>query len=219
MARLAVFDCDGTLADGQAAICIAMELAFAETGLPAPERHAVRRIVGLSLPQAIRQLAPDAADALLRDTVEAYKAAFRAARLDGSLHEPLFDGIAPMLHRLHSAGWQLAVATGKSQRGLVSLLEANALSPLFASLHTADRYPSKPHPAMLEAAMAHALAAPEQTLMIGDTVYDMHLASAAGARAIGVGWGYHECHELLAAGAEAVADTPQQLEEMIGERA
>jgi len=219
MIRLAVFDCDGTLADGQAAICTAMELAFAETGLAPPQRHAVRRIVGLSLPVAIRQLAPDVPDAQAAEAVEAYKSAFRAARMDGSLHEPLFDGIAPMLHRLHAAGWLLGVATGKSHRGLTSLLAANQLAPLFATLHTADHHPSKPHPAMLEAAMAATLAQPADTLMIGDTVYDIHMASAAGARSIGVSWGYHEADELLAAGALAVAETPEELERMIHERA
>ena len=217
--RLAVFDCDGTLADGQAAICAAMEAAFADTGLLPPQRASVRRIVGLSLPVAIRQLAPDITDAKVAEAVEAYKSAFRAARQDGSLHEPLFDGIAPMLHRLNEAGWVLGVATGKSHRGLTSLLAANRLAPLFATLHTADHYPSKPHPAMLEAAMAATLALPSDTLMIGDTVYDMHMAAAAGARAIGVGWGYHEPDELMAAGAIAVAATTRDLERMIYEQA
>lgn len=217
--RLAVFDCDGTLADGQAAICTAMEIAFAEADLAVPKRHEVRRIVGLSLPVAIRQLAPRANDAQLAAAVEAYKTAFRAARLDGSLHEPLFDGIGPLLGRLHEAGWTLGIATGKSHRGLTSLLAANKLAPLFATLHTADHYPSKPHPAMLEAAMEATLAAPEATLMIGDTVYDMQLAQAAGARGLGVAWGYHEADELLAAGAEVVADTPEDLEKLINERA
>ena len=216
--RLAVFDCDGTLADGQAAICTAMELAFAEAGLPVPERHAVRRIVGLSLPVAIRQLVPTAADDQIVAAVDAYKTAFRAARLDGSLHEPLFDGIAQMLHRLHDAGWTLGVATGKSHRGLTSLLAANQLGPLFATLHTADYHPSKPDPAMLEAAMDAVLAQPAATLMIGDTVYDMQMAVAARTRAIGVAWGYHEVAELLSAGAEAVAETPDELEAMINAR-
>lgn len=216
--KLAVFDCDGTLADGQAAICTAMELAFAETALPVPARAAVRRIVGLSLPVAIRQLAPDAPEDQQLAAVEAYKTAFRAARMDGSLHEPLFDGIAALLHRLHSAGWLLGVATGKSHRGLTSLLAANQLSPLFATLHTADYHPSKPHPAMLEAAMDAVLAQPAATLMIGDTVYDMQMALAAGTRAIGVAWGYHEVDELLAAGADAVAETPEELESLINAR-
>lgn len=217
--RLAVFDCDGTLADGQAAICTAMETAFAATGLAVPPRAAVRRIVGLSLPVALRHLAPAASPEQLAETVEAYKTAFRAARLDGSLREPLFDGIPALLRRLHEAGWLLAVATGKSHRGLTSLLAANQLGSLFTTLHTADHYPSKPHPAMLEAAMAAAQAHPTNTVMIGDTLYDIHMAAAAGTKSLGVSWGYHEADELLGAGALGVAETPEELERMIHEHA
>ncbi len=213
--RLAVFDCDGTLSDGQAAVCAAMEWAFAETGLPAPDRHNVRRTVGLSLPQAVAMLAPDCEAGLLRDTVDAYKQAFRRARADGSLHEPLFDGIAQLLAAAQGKGWLLGVATGKSDRGLASTLAAHRLGALFVTLQTADRHPSKPHPAMLQAAMAEAGAAPEHTVMIGDTAYDMAMARAAGTRALGVAWGYHAAEELLASGAQAVARTPAELEDML----
>jgi len=213
--RLAVFDCDGTLSDGQAAICAAMAAGFAEAGLPAPDPHAVRRIVGLSLPHAVARLAPDAAPAAQEQAVGAYKRAFFAARQQGTLREPLYDGIAALLGRLHRAGWMLGVATGKSDRGLEGCLVSHGLFDLFVTLQTADRHPSKPHPAMLEAAMAEAGAAPADTVVIGDTVYDVSMARAAGCRAIGVAWGYHASDELLAAGAEAVAETPEQLGEML----
>ncbi|WAT19125.1 HAD-IA family hydrolase [Aurantiacibacter sp. MUD11] len=213
--RLAVFDCDGTLSDGQAGVVNAMEVAFAETGLPAPDRHQVRRIVGLSLPQAIRSLAPDAGDEQHAATVEAYKQAFFRSRQDGSLREPLFEGIVGLLHRLHGGGWMLGVATGKSDRGLRSTLAANNLTELFATTHTADRHPSKPHPSMLEAAMADVLAEPAATVMIGDTVFDIEMARAANVRAVGVAWGYHDSAELLAAGAVGVAETMSELEELI----
>lgn len=213
--RLAVFDCDGTLSDGQAAVCTAMDVAFAEAGLPAPDRHKVRRIVGLSLPHAIAQLAPDAAPDVQMAAVQAYKHSFRSARLDGSLHEPLFDGIEELLGQLHQAGWVLGVATGKSDRGLQATLATHGLSGLFSTLQTADRHPSKPHPAMLEQAMEEALAQPASTVMIGDTAYDIEMARSAGTRALGVAWGYHEPAELLAAGAEAVAGSPAELGEML----
>ncbi|KLI65112.1 haloacid dehalogenase [Aurantiacibacter marinus] len=213
--RLAVFDCDGTLSDGQAGVCHAMEVAFAEAGLVAPPRALVRRIVGLSLPQAVRQLAPDASTGQHDAAVTAYKAAFRQSREDGSLREPLFDGIVDLLHRLHANGWALAVATGKSDRGLAATLGANGLGDLFAATHTADRHPSKPHPAMLQAAMADVLADAANTVMIGDTVYDMEMAAAAGVQAIGVSWGYHEPAELLAAGARGVADDAYELEALL----
>ncbi|WP_271077045.1 HAD-IA family hydrolase [Aurantiacibacter sp. MUD61] len=213
--RLAVFDCDGTLSDGQAGVCNAMDVAFETAGLGTPDRHFVRRIVGLSLPQAIRQLAPEADDDQLLAAVEAYKSAFRQSREDGSLREPLYDGIPDLLRRLHGTGWTLGVATGKSDRGLASTLSANDLTDLFSTLHTADRHPSKPHPAMLEAAMADVLADRGDTVMIGDTVYDIQMAAAAGCRAIGVDWGYHEPEELRDAGAIGVATTMEELEALI----
>ena len=213
--KLAVFDCDGTLSDGQAGVVNAMDAAFAEIGAPAPPRAQVRRIVGLSLPQAIRQLAPELTDSQQVAVVQAYKDAFRLSRENGSLREPLFDGIPDVLRRLHASGWTLGVATGKSDRGLTSTLAANSLSHLFVTTQTADRHPSKPNPAMLAAAMADAMADPVDTIMIGDTVYDMQMAAAAGTRAIGVSWGYHEPAELLDAGAFAVAGEPAELENLL----
>ena len=213
--RLAVFDCDGTLSDGQAGVVRSMDAAFTEQGLVPPPHHLVRRIVGLSLPQAMRELAPLADEDALRDLVDSYKAAFRAMRADGSLNEPLYEGIPALLQRLHAKGWTLGVATGKSDRGLAATLSANGLAHLFGPLHTADRHPSKPDPSMLVAAMADCLATPETTVMIGDTVYDVVMARTAGVRAIGVDWGYHEADELLNAGAEGVASSMEELEEMI----
>ena len=217
MIRLAVFDCDGTLSDGQAGVVNAMNAAFADIGAPAPHHTQVRRIVGLSLPQAVAHLAPDLPEDRQLAVVNAYKASFRRAREDGSLREPLFEGMDDMLRRLHGEGWTLAVATGKSDRGLASTLAVHGLTDLFATTHTADRHPSKPHPAMLEAAVAAVLAEPEATCMIGDTVFDIEMAVAANVRPIGVSWGYHEPEELLAAGAVAVADTIPELEKLINE--
>lgn len=211
--KLAVFDCDGTLVDGQASICNAMERAFAEAALPVPDRHQVRRIVGLSLPQAVRRLAPDARADQHEHAVAAYKAAFRQARESGELQEPLFAGIAQLLAELDAAGWLLGVATGKSQRGLSHCLAAHGLTARFCTLQTADHHPSKPHPAMLEAALAETATDPAHAVMIGDTAYDIVMAREAGVRAIGVEWGYHDAHELLAAGAHFVAATPAQLKE------
>ena len=213
--KLAVFDCDGTLVDGQASICAAMERAFAEAALPAPDRHQVRRIVGLNLPQAVRRLAPEAVPEQHERAVIAYTAAFREAREAGELQEPLFAGIAPLLADLESAGWQLGVATGKSLRGLSHCLATHGLTARFCTLQTADHHPSKPHPAMLEAALAETATDRALAVMIGDTAYDMAMARAAGVRAIGVEWGYHDAHELRAAGADFVAATPADLKEYL----
>ena len=213
--KLAVFDCDGTLVDGQADICDTMVQAFERARLPSPDRNDVRRIVGLSLPVAIRRLAPDLTDDDTRNVVEFYKRGYFAKRQEGLLREPLYDGIADLLAMLHKSGWQLAVATGKSDRGLQSVLAAHGLTDLFVSLQTADRHPSKPHPAMLEAALFEAGATPNQAVMIGDTTFDIDMARAANVRAVGVAWGYHEPDELTHAGAESVAQEVAELEHLL----
>jgi phosphoglycolate phosphatase len=213
--RLAVFDCDGTLVDGQAAVCDAMDAAFAAHGLPAPDRHLVRRSVGLSLPQAVRALVPEADEALQQGLDQAYRSAFRAAREAGQLVEPLYAGVRELLDALRDDGWLLAVATGKSDRGLEHCLATHGLSRHFISLQTADRHPSKPHPAMLDAALFEAGALPASAVMIGDTAYDMVMAVNAGVRALGVDWGYHTPAELTEAGAEAVARDPLHLLELL----
>lgn len=213
--RLAVFDCDGTLVDGQAAVCDAMDAAFAAHGLPAPDRHLVRRSVGLSLPQAVRALLPDADEALQQGLDQAYRGAFRAAREAGQLVEPLYAGVRELLDALRDDGWLLGVATGKSDRGLEHCLATHGLSRHFVSLQTADRHPSKPHPAMLEAALFEAGALPASAVMIGDTAYDMVMAVNAGVRALGVDWGYHTPAELTDAGAETVARDPLHLLELL----
>ena len=213
--RLAVFDCDGTLVDGQHDIVAAMVEAFASLGLPVPERQAIRRVVGLSLPQAVGKLAPALDGAIRHGLVEAYKQDYRRAREEGRIGEPLYAGIRDMLDSLRAAGWDLAVATVKSYRGLAHCLATHGLSGHFASLQTADRHPSKPHPAMLQAALDQTMALAENSVMIGDTSFDMAMAQAAGVRAIGVAWGYHSVNELIGAGAQAVAQTPAQLLEML----
>lgn len=213
--RLAVFDCDGTLIDGQASICRAMERAFDEFRLPRPDRNEVRRAVGLSLPQAVRRLLPQADSKMHHAITDAYKHAFRAARDAGELSQPLFGGMLELLDALRAEGWQLGVATGMSDRGLTHCLASHGISDRFVTLQTADRHPSKPHPAMLEAALFEAAADPARAVMIGDTAYDMQMACDAGVRALGVDWGYHHPQELLEAGAEFVAETPAQLREYL----
>ncbi|MGP7795289.1 HAD-IA family hydrolase [Sphingomonas sp. CLY1604] len=207
MTRLAVFDCDGTLVDSQANICRAMEEAFLLADMPAPPRAAIRRIVGLSLVEALAALLPQADAPLHRRMAADYKDAFFRLRTSGVMaEEPLFEGIDTVLQTLADDGWLLGVATGKSDRGLAHILGHHGLAHRFVTLQTADRHPSKPDPAMLLAAMAEAGAAPHMTAMIGDTSFDMAMAKAAGARAIGVAWGYHDLHDLVDAGADVVAE-------------
>jgi len=193
-----------------------MEQAFSEFGLPLPPRNDVRRAVGLSLPRAISALLPEADVEQHHALTEAYKRAFRAARQSGELQQPLFAGIAPLLDDLRAQGWLLGVATGMSRRGLDHCLATHGLLGHFVTLQTADNHPSKPHPAMLEAALFELGAEPHDAVMIGDTVFDMHMAEAAGVRGIGVEWGYHAPLELTAAGAACVAATPLELREILG---
>jgi phosphoglycolate phosphatase len=214
MNRLALFDCDGTLVDSQSNICLAMEACFAGAGLPPPPRERTRRVVGLSLVEAMRAMAPEAEEAVHVALAEAYKTAFQRLRSRGLVEEPLYDGIAELLDVLEGEGWLLGVATGKSDRGLRLCLERHGLSGRFVTLQTADRHPSKPHPAMIEAALAESGADAELSMMIGDTSYDMAMAKAAGVRAVGVAWGYHEAEELRAAGADFVARHPLEIAAM-----
>ncbi|MFM5954192.1 MAG: HAD-IA family hydrolase [Novosphingobium sp.] len=214
--RLALFDCDGTLVDGQAAVVNAMEQAFAACGLPAPDRHQVRRIVGLSLPQAIRLLAPEASEDQRAEADRAYRDSFRATRESGALVEPLYDGMAELVAALAADGWLLGVATGKSQRGLEHCLANHGLTDHFVTLQTADHHPSKPHPSMIDNALAETGVDRAAAVMIGDTQFDIAMAVNAGIRSIGVDWGYHNASELLEAGAEAVARDPAHLKELLG---
>ena len=213
--KLAVFDCDGTLVDGQADVCAAMADAFKAAGEAAPDMNEVRRMVGLSLPVAMRRLVPEIDEATQAKLVQHYKEAFFARRESGRLHEPLYDGMRELLESLYDAGWQLAVATGKSDRGLYACLETHGIREMFVSLQTADRHPSKPHPAMLEAALFEAGVSPADAVMIGDTTFDIHMARDANVRAIGVAWGYHAPDELLEAGAETVARDISELEKLL----
>lgn len=210
--RLIVFDCDGTLIDSQANICRAMEDCFGRAKLDPPDRHATRRIVGLSLVEAMQALLPEADGDLHVALAEDYKLAFQRLRaVSGLTDEPLYPGVAEVLAELNAAGWLLGVATGKSDRGLALCLDHHGLNRHFVTLQTADRHPSKPHPSMLETAMAEAGATPETTLMIGDTRFDMLMAAAANTTGIGVDWGYHDAPELRAAGAAHVLSDARDL--------
>ena len=215
MNRLAIFDCDGTLVDSGATILASVRETFAEHGLAPPPPRDCRRVIGLSLVAAMAALLPAGSRDDHAMLTETYKKKFFAARVEGRVEEPLFDGIAELLDVLEADGWLLAVATGKSDRGLHHCLECHDMAARFISLQSADRHPSKPHPSMALQAMADAGAAPRTTVVIGDTSFDMGMALAAGALGIGAGWGYHDGHELLAAGAMAVADEPLDILQLI----
>jgi phosphoglycolate phosphatase len=216
--KLVVFDCDGTLVDSQHMIVAAMERAFAGFGIATPGRADILSIVGLSLDEAVRRLVPPTTDIIIPELAEAYKSAFGALRRDMAHQEPLYPGVRETLHALaNEPGVVLGVATGKSRRGLAAVLEREGFTDLFITLQTADTHPSKPHPAMLQAAMAEAGTEAHRTLMVGDTTYDIGMARDAGARAIGVAWGYHPVAELEAAGAHRVLADSLMLSEALSD--
>ena len=217
MTRLAIFDCDGTLVDSGGTIYAALRETFRQRGLDVPAPRVARKVIGLSLVEAMAELLPEAGNGEHADLAEEYKRHFMALRAAGQVEEPLFEGILELLDALEDEGWLLAVATGKSDRGLKHCLDLHGIHARFVSLQTADRHPSKPHPSMVEQAMADAGASPQMTIVVGDTSYDMAMAVAANARGIGAGWGYHEADELLEAGAVAVADDPRDVLTLIRE--
>lgn len=209
--RLAIFDCDGTLVDSQANICMAMEHAFEETGRVPPPRSAIRRTVGLSLVEIMRALIPGADESTHVEMAEQYRASYLYLREQGLEQEPLYDGMAALLSELDATGWLLGVATGKSDRGLHRCLDHHGITGLFVTLQTADRHPSKPDPSMIHQALADSGAGAYQAVMIGDTVFDILMGRAAHCRTIGVGWGYHPPEELRSAGADMVVETMDEL--------
>lgn len=217
MNRLAVFDCDGTLVDSGAPIYAALSQSFAMNGFEIPPVEVSRKVIGLSLVEAMAALLPGLTAEQHAHLAEDYKQAFMRLRAAGEVEEPLFEGVIELLDALESDGWLLAVATGKSDRGLRHCLDGHGLHARFMSLQTADRHPSKPHPSMVDQAIADAGSSPEATIVVGDTSFDMAMAVAAGASGIGAGWGYHDAEELLDAGAVAVANGPLEILDLIRE--
>ena len=205
--RLAVFDCDGTLVDSQHNIVAAAESAWREYGLEPPSAAAVRRGIGLPIMEAVARLHPDGDYDDHRSLIDLFKQAFQALRQRPDHEDPLFPGAVEALEAIAGVGTVLAVATGKSRRGLINTLERHQLLDRFAVLKTADDAPGKPDPGMLLDAMAETGALPETTVMIGDTVFDVAMARNAQVLAVGVGWGYHDPDELARAGAHRVIDT------------
>ena len=209
--KLVVFDFDGTLVDSQGGIIAAMTEAFRSTGLEDPAPSAVRRVVGLSLTTAIGELMPGAEMGTVAAVAERYRDAFLALRSRPDFHEPLFPGARAALEALDRPEVLLGIATGKARRGLLSSLERHDLAGHFVTLKTADDGPGKPHPGILESAMAEVGVGSEDTVMVGDTIFDIQMACNAQARSLGVSWGYHGAAELSAAGAADVIDSFEDL--------
>ncbi len=214
---LILFDVDGTLIDSQGHIIAAMRAAFAAAQEPAPSDAAVRSIIGLSLPEAMARLAPGADNARL---VRGYRDAFASGRDSRSSEQsaPLFPGAGDVIRRLALRDdLILGIATGKSRRGLSRVLECHGFQNLFVTKQVADDHPSKPHPSMVLRAAAETGVDLARTWLVGDTAFDMEMARAAGAGAIGVSWGYHPQEALHRAGAQKVIEEFAALESVLSE--
>jgi phosphoglycolate phosphatase len=216
--KLVLFDCDGTLVDSQHVILEAMARAFAGAGLAAPAREAVLGIVGLSLTEAMRRIGGEDPAFPAEELADLYRAAFRTLRTEPGFREPLYPGIAELIAALaRREDVLIGMATGKSQRGARAVLAHHGLTDHFITIQTADDAPSKPHPEMVLRAMAETGAAPLDTILIGDTSFDMTMARTAGARAVGVTWGYHSRDVLLASGAERLVEDAGELPVVLDE--
>ena len=182
---LIVWDWDGTLANSTGMITDAIVSAAAQVGLPALDPLAASNIIGLGLKESIHALFGNISAEKAQALAKQYTANYYA----GESEIPLFEGAADTIKTLHKRGFKLAVATGKGRRGLNLALEHCGLSPYFHATKTVDECFSKPHPQMLDELMDALIVRPERTLMIGDTSYDLQMASNAGVPAVAVTFG------------------------------
>ncbi len=197
---LLIFDWDGTLMDSAGAIVAAIQNACRDLGLAVPADKACRSIIGLGLSEALAALLPELPVAEHGRLVDRYRHHYL-----GQDHAiPLFAGVAQALPELVRSGHLLAVATGKSRKGLERALSHSGLTPCFAATRCADECPSKPHPAMVLEILQTTGVAPERALVIGDTSHDMAMARNAGVAALAVAYGAHEAPELRACAPLAV---------------
>jgi phosphoglycolate phosphatase len=181
--------------DSTATIVDSVQSAARDLGIPVPSDQRARHIIGLGLIDAMRHAMPDLDEHRYAEVADRYRHHYLSRD-----HElTLFDGIADLIESLSKAGYLLAVATGKSRRGLDRAFDVCGLRAYFHASRTADECHSKPNPQMLEELMAEFGVAPEATVMIGDTTHDIHMAHNAGVTAVGVDYGAHPRQELDAA--------------------
>jgi len=196
--QLIVFDWDGTLMDSEARIVTCMQQAARDVGVPVPDDAAARDVIGLGLTEAVQSLFPAAG----ADGTDALIAAYRDHWLGNGIRPAaLFAGARELVEALHRAGYLLAVATGKSRRGLDKVLEESGLGAFFHATRCADETFSKPHPQMLQEILTDLDTHPQAAVVVGDTEYDMLMARNAGVDALGVAHGVHTTDRLLAHGA------------------
>jgi phosphoglycolate phosphatase len=207
MYQLLVFDWDGTLMDSEAKIVTCLQAAAADMRVAIPDEAEARQVIGLGLHEAVRMLFPGSDEETRRGLAEAYRDHFLVRN---KARSRLFPDVVETLTSL-SDDYLLAVATGKSRRGLEKELDESGLRPFFQATRCADEAFSKPHPQMLEDILDKLGMKPSETLMIGDTEYDMRMATSAGSHGLGVSYGVHDPQRLIDSGALATLDALSEM--------
>ncbi|EEA95714.1 HAD-IA family hydrolase [Pseudovibrio sp. JE062] len=215
---LIVFDCDGTLADSQDNIMIGFTAAYRSVDLPLPSRDEILETVGLTLNIAFEKLLGRKDPELIERMVKGYQQVVWEMRSKGRDYDPLYEGAIEALKELDGReDVLLGIATGKHSRGMKHLISLHELEGVFTTMQTADVAPSKPNPGMIFQAMSETGVDLENTIMIGDTTFDMQMARNAGVKSVGVTWGYHSADDVKSAGATYVIDHFKELIPVLSE--
>lgn len=212
--NLLVFDWDGTLMDSEARIVACLRAAIDDLELESRDDASLKNIIGLGLAEAINTLYPGSDGKLHKEMVDRYRYHFLTANPTSS---ELFEGAEQTLKNLAEAGYLLAVATGKGRVGLDKVLDETGLGDYFHATRCSDETFSKPHPLMLEQLMDELGAEPSETLMIGDTEYDMQMASNACTAALAVSYGVHDRERLMKHNPLHCIDAIHELEQWLDE--
>ena len=216
--RLIIFDADGTMVNSRAIILAGFRKVFSEFGFPEPGDQDILSTIGLSLDLVFSELLDRPVDDEIRRMSLRYKENFIALHADPAMHSPLYAGIDETIRKLAEIDSNLiGVATGKSRRGLDRMISQFGYEQHIVVSRTADDCPSKPHPAMILECCHATGCDPADTMMVGDSSYDMIMANEAGARALGVSWGYQPVESLTQSGAHAIVDDPLKLANAIEE--
>lgn len=205
--ELIVFDWDGTLMDSAGAIVACIQAAAVDLGMKPPSEARARHVIGLGLHEALRHALPELPEDKHGELADRYRHHYLTQ--DHELR--LFVGAEALVRELATGGYRLAVATGKSRRGLDRAMASSGLEDCFHATRCADECHSKPHPQMLEELMAELGTTPDATLMIGDTTHDLQMARNAGVGGLAVGYGAHGHDDLRAHGPLHLADTVADL--------
>ena len=201
--------------DSTAVIVASLQAACADVGLPVPSDERSHHIIGLGLYDAMAHVLPGVGVDVYPQVVERYGHHFRTREPES----PLFAGAEEMLHHLRGAGHRLAIATGKSRRGLDRVLEKTGLGALFDATRCGEESASKPAPGMLLDLMRAIGTTPDSTVMVGDTTHDLQMAANAGVRGVAVTYGAHPRDQLLALQPLACIDKPHDLSQWLRENA